>query len=60
MQFGSSTDRPLPSFNQTSNARASSGTHNILLQQLSQYAVPLSYREEVDRYRPPPMAANVI
>ena len=60
MQFGSSTDRPLPSFNQTSNARASGGAHNILLQQLSQYAVPLSYREEVDRYRPPPMAANVI
>ena len=57
MQLGG---EPQPSFNPAWSPVASAATHNILLQQLSQYAVPLSYREEVDSYRPPPMAANVI
>ena len=57
MQFGG---KPLPSFNQAFNRLDGGTAHNILLQQLSQYARPLSYREEVDSYRPPPMAENVI
>ena len=57
MPFG---NKPLPALNQTFNQLEGGPTHNILLQQLSQYAVPLSYREEVESYRPPPMAEDVI
>ena len=34
--------------------------HNILLQQLSQYASPRSHREEMESYRPSVMTQNVI
>ena len=57
MQSG---NQPPPSLNQAYNQLEGGTAHNILLQQLSQYAAPLSYREEVESYSPPPMAADVI